>query len=88
MVGVDTITLLGLVAGFLSTVSFLPQVVKTWKSRSARDLSTGMLLLFLVGISLWFFYGVQIESLPIIAANGVTIVLITLLLMMKFRYGA
>ncbi|MDD1673569.1 MAG: SemiSWEET transporter [Methanomicrobiales archaeon] len=83
----DTGTILGLAAGILSTASFLPQVVKTWKTRSARDLSYAMLILFLSGITLWFFYGLQLRSLPIILANGVTIVLLILLLTMKILYS-
>jgi MtN3 and saliva related transmembrane protein len=83
----DPITILGLAAGFLTTTSFLPQVVKTWRTRSARDLSYGMILLFLSGISLWLVYGVQIRSLPIILANAATIGLLLLLFGMKIRYS-
>jgi MtN3 and saliva related transmembrane protein len=84
----DSVTLLGLAAGILTTTSFLPQVLKTWKTRSARDLSYGMIVLFLSGISLWFLYGIQIQSLPIILANAVTIVLLLILFGMKIQFSS
>ena len=78
---------LGFVAGIFTTASFLPQVVKTWRTRSAEDLSYGMIVLFLAGISLWLVYGIQIQSLPIILANGGTIILLFILLGMKIHYA-
>jgi MtN3 and saliva related transmembrane protein len=83
----DTVMILGLTAGILTTTSFLPQVIKTWKTRSAQDLSYGMIVLFLSGIGLWFLYGIQIQSLPIILANAVTILLLLILLAMKIQYS-
>ncbi len=83
----DQITAIGLLAGFLTTISFLPQVFKTRATRSARDLSYGMLTLFLVGLFLWTWYGVSIQSYPIIVANTITIVLVGYILIMKLKYG-
>jgi MtN3 and saliva related transmembrane protein len=83
----DTTTLIGFIAGGLTTLSFLPQVVKTARSRSARDLSESMLLVFLIGLVLWTFYGLQVGSLPIIAANVITIVLVAAILAMKVRFN-
>ncbi len=82
----DTLTLLGLVAGALTTGSFLPQVIKTWTTRSVHDLSYWMLVIFWSGIALWLLYGLGIGSFPIIVANAVTILLISLLLVMKVRF--
>lgn len=82
----DSITLLGLAAGLLTTASFLPQVLKTWKTRSAGDLSYGMIVLFTSGISLWLLYGIRIQSLPIILANAVTILLLLILFGMKIQF--
>jgi MtN3 and saliva related transmembrane protein len=79
--------LLGLAAGLLTTASFLPQVVKTWRTRSAQDLSYAMIVLFLLGIGLWFLYGVLIQSLPIVLANAVTILLLLVLFTMKIRFS-
>ena len=83
----DTTTLIGFVAGGLTTLSFLPQVVKTARSRSARDLSESMLLVFLIGLVLWTIYGLQVGSLPIIAANVITIGLVAAILGMKVRFN-
>ena len=83
----DTTTLIGFIAGGLTTISFLPQVVKTARSRSARDLSLSMLLVFLIGLVLWTIYGLQVGSLPIIAANVITIVLVGAILGMKVRFN-
>ncbi|MFP4163206.1 MAG: SemiSWEET transporter [Chitinispirillaceae bacterium] len=76
----------GLAAGALTTASFLPQVIKTYRSRSAKDLSLGMFSLFTLGVFLWLIYGIAIKELPIIAANAVTFVLALSLLVSKFRY--
>jgi MtN3 and saliva related transmembrane protein len=83
----DNATALGLAAGILSTTSFLPQVLKTWRTQSAQDLSYAMIVLFLSGIGLWLIYGVQIRSLPIILANTLTIFLLLVLLGMKIRFS-
>ncbi|MDI6718779.1 MAG: SemiSWEET transporter [Methanomicrobiales archaeon] len=83
----DQITALGLIAGFLTTISFLPQVAKTRATRSARDFSYGMLTLFLAGLSLWTWYGVSIQSHPIVIANVVTIGLVGYILGMKLKFG-
>ncbi len=77
---------LGIVAGTLTTISFLPQVIKTWKSRSAKDLSLGMFLIFSLGIALWLAYGFLIGDVPVILANAVTLVLSLTLLFFKFRW--
>ncbi len=83
----EATTIIGLVAGTLTTAAFLPQVIKTWQSRSAEDLSLAMLLIFLSGITLWTWYGVSIRSWPIILANVATIVLVVIILAMKWGYA-
>ena len=83
----DWSTLLGLLAGTLTTASFVPQVIKTWRSRSARDISTLWLVTFTTGISLWLIYGLIILSLPIILANGITLALTLLILFFKLLFG-
>ena len=82
----DTIVLLGYIAGTLTTASFVPQVIRTWKLRETRDISLTMLVLFAIGVILWTVYGIWIGSLPIIAANIVTFGLILFLLWMKIRF--
>ena len=83
----DMTTLIGFLAGGLTTASFLPQVVKTARTRSARDLSAVMLLAFLAGLALWTFYGFQLGSVPIIAANVITMGLVAAILVMKVKFG-
>jgi MtN3 and saliva related transmembrane protein len=82
----DSIDLLGLVAGTLTTISFLPQVIKIWTSKSAKDISLTMFLLFSAGIFLWLIYGVFISSLPVILSNAITLVLASIILLFKFKY--
>jgi MtN3 and saliva related transmembrane protein len=83
---VDFITLLGLLAGTLTTVAFLPQLFKTWKSKSARDISSSWLIAFTTGIALWLMYGLLISSLPVILSNGITLVLTLIILLFKVKY--
>lgn len=83
----QTITILGFIAGTLTTFSFVPQVHKAWISKSCGDLSLGMLLAFGGGVSLWLIYGLLLHAAPIIAANLVTLTLILVLLFLKARYG-
>ena len=82
----DTIQVLGLMAGSLTTAAFLPQVLKTWKSRSAKDLSLGMFLLFCLGVTLWLAYGFAVNDLPVIAANLLTLMLAMTLLFFKLKF--
>lgn len=80
-------TALGLAAGALTTVAFLPQVIRTWRTKSAKDLSLPMLAAFTVGVACWFFYGIRIDSMPITLTNGVTFILAGMNLILKLRYG-
>ncbi|MBL7862154.1 MAG: SemiSWEET family sugar transporter [Cyclobacteriaceae bacterium] len=82
----DNTKLLGLVAGLLTTLSFVPQVVKTWRSRSARDLSLVMFLLYCLGVFLWMIYGFMIDELPVILWNIITLILASIILVFKIRY--
>ena len=83
----DMTTALGLLAGTLTTIAFLPQVIRTWKSKSAKDLSLAMLGTFTTGVLCWLIYGLMIGSLPIILANAVTFVLAGANVILKLRYG-
>lgn len=84
----DVITLIGFVAGTLTTLSFVPQVVHTARTRRCDDLSFGMLFAFGGGVALWLVYGCALHALPIIAANAVTLALIAAIVVMKLRYSA
>jgi MtN3 and saliva related transmembrane protein len=76
-------TVIGLMAATCTTIAFLPQVIKTWKAKSARDLSLGMFSIFAIGVTLWLIYGIRLGELPIILANTITLLLILLLLYFK-----
>ncbi len=83
MVFVDII---GFMAAILTTTAFIPQVLKTWKSKSTKDISLGMFLLFSLGVFLWLVYGILIESLPVIMANFVVFIFASIILFFKLRY--
>jgi len=84
---VEMITILGLLAGTLTTISFVPQVMKTWKFKETKDISLLMYIIFFTGILLWFSYGLLINNAPIIIANGASLVLVSIVLILKIRYG-
>jgi len=79
--------IIGFAGGALTTIAFLPQAVKAFRSKSTKDLSLPMYLLFTAGVFLWAAYGFLIESWPIITANSVVFVLALSVLALKFRYG-
>jgi MtN3 and saliva related transmembrane protein len=78
--------IIGIFAGTLTTVSFLPQVIKTWKLKSAKDISMGMFILFSCGLSLWIMYGIYTKSIPIIVANSITLLLAFFIIAMKLKF--
>lgn len=82
----DTVTAIGLLAGILTTVSFVPQLVKVYRSRSAGDISLSMYLIITTGFFLWLLYGVLIASLPVILANVVTLLIALSILALKIKY--
>jgi MtN3 and saliva related transmembrane protein len=79
---------LGVAAGTLTTLSFVPQVVRTWKTRSAEDVSVWMLLAFNGGITLWLTYGILTKKPSIIFANAITLALALTLLGMKLVFAS
>lgn len=81
----DIVNITGSLAGGLTTIAFIPQVVRTWKTRSAQDISLFMFLLFSCGVMLWLIYGIMLQALPIILANGITLTLSTSILALKVR---
>ncbi|MBS1892750.1 MAG: SemiSWEET transporter [Actinobacteria bacterium] len=81
-------TALGLFAGACTTLSFLPQVIRTLRTRHAGDLSAAWLLIFSVGTAAWLTYGILRSDLAVAAANGVTFVLVMMLVVAKFTTTA
>lgn len=83
----DAHTLFGTAAGTLTTLAFLPQVIRAWRTRRTHDISLGTFLLFSTGLVLWLIYGAWIGSWPIITANTVTLVLALVIVALKLRHG-
>ena len=80
-------TTIGLVAGTLTSVAAIPQLIKTIKSRNVRDISIWQPLLLAFGVALWMFYGILISDVPLIVANIVPLLCNIVLTGMKIRYG-
>jgi MtN3 and saliva related transmembrane protein len=78
---------LGLAAGLLTTLAFVPQILKIWRTKSARDVSLHSFLVFMAGVALWLAYGAVRQELPIVLWNAVTLVLAGAIVAMKVRYG-
>lgn len=78
--------ILGLAAGLFTTIAFVPQVIKIWRSKHAHDISLGMFSLFSCGVALWVVYGFIIGSLPVILANLATLVLALTILALKLHF--
>ncbi len=83
---VDGVTLLGFGAALLTTLAFLPQAIKVWRTRSTTDISLLSFLTFCIGIALWLSYGILTHDMPLIAANSATLVLAGTILAFKLRY--
>lgn len=82
----NLINILGFMAAGFTTIAYLPQVVKTYKSRSASDLSLGTFSMLTTGLLLWLIYGWLSHNQPIIFANLMTLMLAASLLYMKFKF--
>ena len=83
----NQIDLLGLFAGGLTTVAFVPQVLKIYASKSGDDISLFMMLIFSLGVILWLIYGLLINSKPLIIANIITLLLSGAIVYLKIRYA-
>lgn len=81
----NDINWVGTLAGIFTTIAFVPQVTKTWKTKSAGDISLLMFLLFSSGVLLWLVYGILLHAMPIIVANGITLSLSASILVMKVK---
>ena len=80
-------TTIGLVAGTLTSIAAIPQVIKTLKTRHVRDISVWQPLLLAFGLALWMIYGILINDLPLIVANITPLICNVVLTVMKIRYG-
>ena len=80
-------TAVGFVAGILTTVAFVPQVTRIWKTRSARDVSLPAFVVFTIGVAMWLAYGILKQELAIMLWNAVTLALAIAILWMKIKFG-
>ena len=78
--------LLGFVAAGLSAISFLPQIIKISRSRSVKDISIGMYIIYTFSVILWLIYGIIIKSAPLILAEILTLILVSAILTMKYLW--
>lgn len=79
------ITLIGFAAALCTTAAFVPQVMRTLRTRSTRDISLWMFLVMTAGVLLWLIYGLLVHDRPLVVANGITFVLSLTILVMKLR---
>jgi MtN3 and saliva related transmembrane protein len=79
-------TYVGSFAGALTTLSFLPQVIRVYQLKSAHDISYGYLGMFATGVGLWFGYGLLIRSIPVLITNLVTLLLVGAIIFMKWYF--
>ncbi|MFN8346068.1 MAG: SemiSWEET transporter [Spirosomataceae bacterium] len=78
--------MIGYMAGALTTLAFVPQVVQIYRTKSVKDVSLSMFLLFTLGVALWLGYGILTNSFPVVAANGITLLLSFVILYFKWKY--
>ena len=76
----------GFIAAALTTIAFLPQVIKTWRTRKAEDVSIVMLLMFITGLLFWIIYAIQTNAFPVLIANIITFILNISVLILKLMY--
>ncbi|MFC1457678.1 SemiSWEET transporter [Microvirga arabica] len=77
----------GYAAAICTTSAYIPQVARVWRTRSTKDISLKMFLVLVTGLALWLTYGFLKGEIPIIAANGVTLMLAGIILFFKLRHG-
>ena len=77
----------GYAAAFCTTSAFVPQVLRVWRTRSTKDISLKMFLVLVTGLALWLTYGIWKGEIPLIAANGTTLVLASTILFFKLKHG-
>jgi MtN3 and saliva related transmembrane protein len=83
----DQWTVLGLVAGLMTTIGFVPQIIKGYRSKSMRDVSLIMPILLAVGMLFWFIYGIWLDSLPLVIWNAIALILNLIIIVLILRYN-
>ncbi len=80
------IEILGYISATITTIAFLPQIIKTFKTKSAKDVSVGMFVLFTTGVFLWIIYGILTNTMPVLIANAVIFCLSLTQIVLKIKY--
>ncbi len=83
----NTTLIIGLVAAFFTTFGFLPQSIRAIRTRHTKDLSLPMLLMIETGVVIWIIYGSLIADIPLLAANSISFIFVTITLVLKLKYG-
>ena len=83
----DWITTIGMIAAILTTSAFLPQAIKTIRTKHTKDISLWTYLILVMGLALWFVYGLLITDWPVILANSITLVFVGIIFGMKLKHG-
>jgi MtN3 and saliva related transmembrane protein len=81
-----TIEIIGLIAATLTTACFIPQVYKVYKEKSTKDISLVMYIVFMIGLALWLWYGIEKDSISMILANSGTLLLVIAIFIAKLKY--
>lgn len=81
------IEVIGIIAGTLTTASFLPQALRIMKTKHTKDLSLPMYVAFVIGVAFWLVYGIMLQSISVILANAITLILAGMILFFKLKYG-
>lgn len=81
------IDIIGYAAGFLILISLIPQIRKSWKTKSTKDLSLFRYLIYIAGVMLWLVYGIVLSNGPMVIVNGINLILASSILYLKFKYG-
>jgi len=84
---IDYTAFIGLLAGACTTLSFLPQAIKTYRMKETRDISLSMYIILAAGILLWIIYGILIHDLPVILANSISFAFASLIIILKVKHG-
>ena len=83
----STLQILGLAAGTITSITFLPQVIQIWKTKSVKDLSMPMLLLLILGVSMWLTYGILVMDAAIIYTNSMVLAMSFIMMFFKIKYN-
>lgn len=81
------VTAIGIIAAICTTASFVPQVIKTLKTRQTKDISLSMYVIFTLGLVSWLIYGIALKDVPIILANTLTLALTFIIIFLKVKHG-